>query len=146
VSARLKLAAGLTLSGAYTFTDARNPDGKREFRRPPHAARADLAYAFHGGRGSATVGAIYNGRMDDLAFEMPFFFPTHRVVLGDYCLLNSTVSYKLMPGMEVFGRVENLLDKQYQEVFGFEAAPVTGFAGLKLTFGGPDGIGGSWAK
>jgi vitamin B12 transporter len=40
----------------------------------------------------------------------------------------------------VFGRVENLFDERYQEVFGFEAAPVTAFAGIKLTFGGPDGV------
>ncbi len=146
LSARVKLASNVTLGGAYTYTDARNPNGDREFRRPPHAARADIAYGFAGGRGTATLGAIYNGRMDDIAFEMPFFFPTHRVVLGDYWLVNSTVSYKLVPGVEAFGRVENLLDKQYQEVFGFEAAPITVFAGLKLTFGGPDGIGGSWAK
>jgi hypothetical protein len=42
--------------------------------------------------------------------------------------------------------VENLLDQHYQETFGFEASPITAFAGLKLTFGGKDGIGGSWAK
>jgi outer membrane cobalamin receptor len=40
----------------------------------------------------------------------------------------------------VFARVENVFDQRYQEVFGFEAAPITAFAGLKLTFGGPDGI------
>ena len=49
-------------------------------------------------------------------------------------------------GLRLFGRVENLLDERYQEVFGFEAAPITAFAGIKLTFGGPDGIGGAGVK
>jgi vitamin B12 transporter len=136
VAARFKLARDLTLGGAYTYTDARNTDGERELRRPPHAGKVDLAYDFMGGRGTATIGAIYNGRMDDLAFRMPFFFPTERVPLEAYWLLNATVSYKLSPGVEVFGRVENLLDRHYQEVYGFEAPPIAAYAGLKLTLGG----------
>ena len=72
---------------------------------------------------------------------MPFFFPTQRVALDAYWLVNATVSYKLQPGVEVFGRVENVLDQHYQEVFGFESAPIAAYAGLKLTFGGTDGIG-----
>src|SRR6185295_6846592 len=38
VSARFKLARNLTLGGAYTYTDARDPNGVREIRRPPHSA------------------------------------------------------------------------------------------------------------
>jgi vitamin B12 transporter len=38
--------------------------------------------------------------------------------------------------VEVFGRVENLLDRHYQEVYGFESPPVAAYAGLKLTLGG----------
>ena len=34
----------------------------------------------------------------------------------------------------------------YQEVFGFEAAPIVAFAGFKLTFGGPDGVDGTSTK
>ena len=146
VSARFKLAGNLTLGGAYTYLDARNPDGEREVRRPPHGGRADIAYAFHGGRGTATVAAIYNGRMDDIAFTMPFFSPTLRVALDPYWLVNATVSYKLQPGVEVFARVENALDQHYQEVFGFESPPLAAYAGLKVTFGGTDGIGTAWVK
>jgi outer membrane cobalamin receptor len=40
--------------------------------------------------------------------------------------------------------VENLLDQHYQEVFGYNATPgVAAFAGIKLTFGGPDGYRGN---
>jgi outer membrane receptor protein involved in Fe transport len=146
VSARVKLDRNLTLGGAYTYTDARTPTGEREFRRPLHGGRADLAYAFNGGRGTATFAAIYNGRQDDLAFTMPFFFPTQRVTLDAYWLLNATAAYKLQPGVEVFGRVENALDQHYQEVFGFESPPLAAYAGLKLTFGGTEGFGTAWAK
>jgi vitamin B12 transporter len=145
VASRVRLATNLTVGAAYTYTDARNPDGLRELRRPPHTGRADLAYAFAGGRGTATVGAIYNGTMDDVTFLMPFFL-RDRTQLDPYWLVNATVSYKLIPGFEIFGRVENLLDQHYQEVYGFEAAPLMAFGGVKVTFGGPDGLGGTFAK
>jgi vitamin B12 transporter len=71
-------------------------------------------------------------------------FANLRTTLDDYWLLRATASYKLQPGMEVFGRVENLLDQHYQEVFGYNATPgVAAFAGIKLTFGGPDGYRGN---
>ena len=52
-----------------------------------------------------------------------------------------TARYKLQPGVEVFGRIENVFDADYQEVYGFETAGIAAYAGLKLTFGGEDGIG-----
>jgi len=141
VSGRVKLTSALTLGGAYTYTDATNPDGLREARRPPHAGRADVTYGFAQGRGTASLSAIYNGRAEDLAFPLPSFFPVQRLTLDDYWLVSAAASYKLQPGVEVFGRVENLLDQKYQEVFGFESAPVAAYAGVKLTFGGVDGLG-----
>jgi vitamin B12 transporter len=98
VAARFKFRRNLTLGAAYTYTGARNRDGEREFRRSPHAGKVDLACDFMASRGTATIGAIYNGRMDDLAFTMPFFFPTQRVLLGDYWLLNATATYRLLSG------------------------------------------------
>ena len=49
ISARYKLASNVSLGGAYTYTDARDPNGEREIRRSPHSARADVAYTFNGG-------------------------------------------------------------------------------------------------
>jgi vitamin B12 transporter len=113
-----------------------------EVRRPRHAGRADLTYAFADGRGSVNLAAIYNGRMQDNAgFVAPdFTFTSSRVTLDDYWLVNLAASYKLQKGVELFGRVENALDAQYQEVFGFNTPGITAFAGLRFTFGGPDGL------
>jgi vitamin B12 transporter len=146
IGTRYKLASNLILGGAYTYTNARNPDGLEEVRRPPHSVRADLTYTWAEGRGSLRLAANYNGTMQDVAFVLPNFFPQPRVDLAPYWLVNAAVSYKLQPGVELFGRVENLLDQHYQEVFGFDAAPITAFAGVKFTFGGVDGLGGHWTK
>ena len=146
IAARTRLASNLTWGAAYTFTEARNAVGEREVRRPPHAARTDLTYGFASGRGSANLAVIYNGSTEDIGFVLPFFSPQLRVGLPPYWLVNAAASYKLEPGVEVFARVENLLDQHYQEAFGFDAAPLAAFAGVKLTFGGPDGVGGRWER
>jgi vitamin B12 transporter len=88
------------------------------------------------------LAAIYNGRMQDNVFFVApdFSFSTSRVTLDDYWLVNLAASYKLQKGVELFGRVENALDAQYQEVFGFNTPGTTAFAGVRFTFGGPDGL------
>ena len=147
VAARYLVNRNLTLGAAYTFLLAEESTGLQEVRRPRHAGRADVNYAFGNGRGNVNIAAIYNGTMRDLAF---FPFPpggSARVALDEYWLLNAGASYKLQPGVEVFGRVENLLDQHYQEVFGFNATPgIAAFAGVKLTFGGPDGVAGTGGR
>jgi vitamin B12 transporter len=65
---RSRFTASLTGTLAYTYLLAQDADGDREIRRPPHAGRADLAYEFANGRGTASLGVVYNGAMDDLAF------------------------------------------------------------------------------
>jgi len=145
VAMRYAVTPQVTLGGAYTFLNAREDTGLEEVRRPRHSGRVDLNYAFMQGRGNVNLAAIYNGAMQDLVTDAGFV--DQRTILDSYWLIRIAASYKLQPGVEVFGRVENLLDQHYQEVFGYNATPgIAAFAGIKLTFGGPEGYGGSWAK
>jgi vitamin B12 transporter len=140
---RTKLVPWLYFGASYTFLNATDPDGLEEIRRPRNAARADLTYLFAGGRGTFNVAAIYNGDVKDRNFP-DFPFPSRIVTLDAYWLLSTALTYKLQPGVELFGRVENLLDSHYEEVSGYNTPGIAAFAGVKLTFGGPDGL--SWVK
>ncbi len=144
VSAKLQLMPGLAIGLAYTYTDARDADGAREIRRPPHAGRIDLDYQFSNGRGLFHLAAQYNGRRDDLGFRVdpiiPFVVHPEIVGLDDYWLLSAAVSYKVQPGVELFGRVENLLDTKYQEIYGFNTAGAAAYGGVRITLGGEDGL------
>ena len=140
IAARWRPWTPLTLGAAYTWLDARDDQGLPEIRRARDSGRVDATLAFAGGRGSVTVAAAYNGRTPDIAFGLPSFDEV-RVHLDDYWLATVAARYKLQPGIEVFGRVENLFDAHYQEVYGFETAGLAAYAGMKLTFGGEDGIG-----
>jgi vitamin B12 transporter len=145
IAARYAVTPELTLGGAFTYLDAREDTGLEEVRRPRHSGRMDLNYAFHQGRGNFNLAAIYNGDMKDLVADA--FFTDTRTTLDAYWLIRAAASYKLQPGVELFGRVENLLDQRYQEVFGYNATPgIAAFAGVKLTFGGTEGVGSGWAK
>lgn len=140
LSARWRPYAWLSFGAAYTWLDSRDDKGLPEIRRARDSGRLDATMAFAGGRGTLTLAAAYNGETPDLAFGLPTF-ESVRVKLDDYWLATIAARYKLRPGVEIFGRVENVFDADYQEVYGFETAGIAGFAGLKLTFGGDDGIG-----
>lgn len=131
VSGRFRLVDGVTLGGAYTWLDARDDQDARELRRPEHQARFDVDWLFAGGRARLNLAAIYNGVTPDIAFLDSFPY-SERVALKDYWLLRVAGSYEIAPGLEAFGRVENLLDTDYQEVFGYETAGLAAYAGLRL--------------
>ena len=141
LAARYQLTPALLLGGSYTYTDARDPNGLREVRRPPHSAKLDATYLFADGNGRFNVSGTYNGRMADNAFRLgvdpTFFFQTftqERVTLNNYWLASAAVSYKIQPNVEIFGRVENIFDVKYQEVYGYNAAGLAAYGGVRITF------------
>ena len=137
VEARFKVRDGLLLTGAYTYLEARDPDGLSEIRRPPHSGRIDAVYTFDQGRGTLKLGAAYVGERVDSAFRVTDGFGTtvpERVDLSDYWLGSVAASYKLTKELEVFGRVENAFNAHYQEIYGFQTGGIAAYAGLKLKF------------
>lgn len=131
---RAELSPGLMLGLGYTWLDAVDNAGVREIRRPPHSGRADVSYTFDQKRANVTLAVAYNGRMSDTVFGAPFFFPTSTLDLDQYWLVTLAGSYKLQPGVELFGRIENLLNQKYEEIYGFNTQPIVAFAGVRFTF------------
>ncbi len=147
VAGRYKVSTALSLGLSYTYLDAKESNGQQEVRRAPHGGRLDMNYGFASGRGNFNVAAAYNGRSEDTAFRLgvdPFFgfttFTPERVRLDDYLLLTAAVSYKVQPGVELFGRIENLANQKYQEVYGYETAGATAFAGVRFTYEDPSTV------
>ena len=133
VTAAMEITPDLTVRGAYTWLDATTPLDVREIRRAENSGRIDIDYRFDEGRGKIHGAAVYNGEMEDLAFRQPAFL-VERVTLDDYWLLSLAASYEVQKGVEFFGRVENMLDEDYQEVFGFDTAGASVYGGVKVTF------------
>jgi vitamin B12 transporter len=72
--------------------------------------------------------AIFVNAREELNFGGPNFD------IEDYALVNFAAEYAFNAHFAVFGRVNNLADEQYAEVFGFPALGRTVYGGIKLSF------------
>ncbi len=134
VTAALRLTADTDVSATYTYLDATQPDPvsgqqTREIRRPRHIASVNLNHRFLAQRGNLNVGVNYNGEMEDTDFTQ---FPSQNVTLDSYTLINVAASFAVNDRLTVFGRIENLLDDEYQEPLGFFASGIGLFAGIRF--------------
>ncbi|MFM2423471.1 MAG: hypothetical protein RL291_2001, partial [Pseudomonadota bacterium] len=132
LSARYQVMPSLLVGAAYTYLDARDPDGLKELRRPPHSGRVDVTAKSFDGRLTTSLAAIYNGTRPELVFTPTF--STLRSSLDAAWLLQAAASYKLTDAVEIFGRVENALDVRYQEAYGYQTGGVAAYAGVRIRF------------
>ena len=130
LAVRARLAAQFTFDAAYSWLDAEE-NGIEEVRRPGNIVSAVLTWAAPGDAGSATLIVRHNGASDDLAFTDPSFMPV-RARLDSYTLVNFAAEARLSDRLRVFGRIENLLDESYEQVFSFVSQGRSVTAGLRL--------------
>ena len=135
VTASIELQTGLRLQGAYTWTDATQPDAAniqlQEVRRPRHAGNVNLDYSFLDNRAGLNLNVNFTGeQLDD--FFPPWPLPTQRVSLSGFTLISLTGRYKLTDKVSLYGRVENLLNEDYEEVYGFQTPGVGVFGGFRI--------------
>jgi vitamin B12 transporter len=134
---RGELGARLYLSSAFTYTDAEDPDGTKEIRRPEHTASLDLSYATASGRARVYGGVIYNGRMLDNDFRNFFVsFAAEKSPLPSYTLVNVGGSVYLGDNVEIYARVDNLFDEDYEDVIGYNTAGRGLYAGFRWRIAG----------
>ncbi|MGE0668672.1 MAG: TonB-dependent receptor plug domain-containing protein [Sphingomonadales bacterium] len=123
----------LSIGGSYTYTRSRQPGGAPEVRRPKHMGNVNVNYVFGAGRGNVNLDLSYNGKQLDNEFIDAT--PESVVTLNDYLLVTLAASYQLTDNLEIYGRVENLIDQDYEEVFSYRSPGIGAFAGLKVKLG-----------
>lgn len=121
----------LDIRAGYTYLDSEDPDGEEEIRRPRHSASLGLNYRFLDDRANLNLTVDYQGERDDLDFGTS---PSTRVQLDSYTLIDLAASYQVDPTFRVFGRVQNLLDENYQEVLGYQSLDRTFYLGVEASF------------
>src|SRR5262249_50754035 len=100
-----ELIAGLTLTGDYTYTDAKiasndTENGLQRVRRPRHSGSITANYAFFEGKATLNANLEFAAHQVDLIFPPPFFLPAH-TPLDDHTVLNLAASYEVFPGISV---------------------------------------------
>ena len=101
----------------------------REQRRPKWSG----AISVDGERGRFSYGAsvAYTGRHNDTDFDRYVV-----VNLRAYALANVRIGYRITPQVELFGRVANAFDRQYQDVVGYRPSGRSINGGVRLALGG----------
>lgn len=116
----------------YTYTDAVDLSGEQEtklIRRP--ADKVTLSVSFNPVEKLNLNSSIrYVGEREDDDFST---FPSTRVQLSDYTIVDFTVNYKLLSNLNLFGRVENLFDTDYEEVLYYGTLGRAFYAGLNYS-------------
>ena len=138
LGAQWRINNSFDLGATYTYTDSKEQNALgedvREVRRPRHAAALSLGYRSSSERWSAALAADYGGTRTDVFFP-PFPAPSETVTLDDYWLLDLTVHYKITASTSLFARGTNLLDEEYEQVYGYQTPGRAGHLGVRVNFG-----------
>uniref|UniRef100_A0A7C3UX65 TonB-dependent receptor n=1 Tax=Desulfobacca acetoxidans TaxID=60893 RepID=A0A7C3UX65_9BACT len=149
---RVSPVKGLTLGLVYTNLFTRVTDdggvnslffqsGKPLLRRPRNTFSFVLNYARD--RLNLNLTGLYTGWRDDtrFTFTAPFFFNSARVTNSDNFVLNFTGTYDLVRHwgyantVQLWVRLNNLLDERYQEVYGYSSPRFSMLGGVRVIFG-----------
>ena len=125
----VKPVQGLTIVGNYTYTDAESNSGvtkgKQLTRRPKTMGNLSATYRWPIGVATTIaarrVGRTYNN-------------DTNTQVVKGYTLVDLRASYPISQTLEVFGRIENVFDEDYQTILNYGAPGRGAFLGLRARF------------
>jgi vitamin B12 transporter len=119
----------VALAGSYTFMDATEKDGGEQLaRRPRHQGAVQVTFYPTEGLHVFTE-LVAKGVRNDVG-------PSGPVALDAYALLNLAAGYQVSRSLILKGRIDNLLDTEYEEVYGFGTAGLSGYLGLQVKLGG----------
>jgi vitamin B12 transporter len=125
----------LVFTASYTYLDAEKtssadisqPQGARLPRRPRNEVYISGSYLWWK-RLRTTIEAKFVNAREELNFGGPNFD------IEDYSFVNIAAEYEVNAHLSIFGRIDNLTNEHYAEVFGFPALGRAAYGGVKLRF------------
>ncbi|MEO0365962.1 MAG: TonB-dependent receptor [Pseudomonadota bacterium] len=119
----LALSESLNLSLDYAYIDAEDADGNPLVRLPEHSGDLTLSYDPDGAFSGAVL-VRYNGSETN----------TDTTTLDNWLRVDLTGRYAISDRVEVYGRVENLFDEDYQQILGYGTPGLSGTLGARVRF------------
>ena len=126
-----KVTNALSLSANYTWTRAHNATpgsanlGKRLARRPQQQANAEASYRWPMGVTTAAALRYVGDSFDDAA---------NRTRLKGYAVVDLRASWPVGERIELYGRVENLFDRQYETIRNYGTPGRGAYGGVRARF------------
>ncbi len=126
---------GVELTGAYQFTnwlgvsanyayiDAEDGNGDALVRMPEHSGDVTVSLDPDGPLSGAVL-VRYNGEEPNSSGGM----------LASWTRVDLTGRYDLTDSVELFARIENLFDEQYQQILGYGTPGLSGSVGVRLRY------------
>ncbi len=132
---RAQPIADLVFTASYTYLEAEKtsssdisqPQGARLPRRPRNEIYVSASYLWYK-KLRTTIEAKFVNAREELNFGGPNFD------IEDYSFVNFAVEYEVNPHLSIFGRIDNLTNEHYSEVFGFPALGRAAYGGMKVRF------------
>jgi vitamin B12 transporter len=129
----MELAAGLwpwlNLESSYTRTEARDLDSQTELLRRPRDKFTARLRLQAGSRAVITVDLTRLGPRYDLEY---IGWTTQRLRLEPFTLLGAMASLTVRKEVEIFLRLDNILDQTYELVWGYGTPRFSAYAGLRV--------------
>ncbi len=121
----------LTFRGTYTYQQTLNlVTDTQLLHRPRNKASFDADYQFVE-KAHVHLNVLMVGQKADSAYISGESVP---LTIGSYALLNLAGSYDVHKNVQLFARIDNVLNKQYEEVYGYGTSGVAGYGGVKLAY------------
>ena len=135
LEARVTPLPDFTITGSYTYLEAEKtdeddisqPEGARLPRRPRHEGYISASYLWFGKLRTIAAAKFVSAR-EEISFGAPNFD------IEDYATVNIAAEYEVNRNLSIFGRIENLTDEEYAEVFGYPNLGRTVYGGLRVRF------------
>jgi vitamin B12 transporter len=122
---RIELTRQLGIQLNYTYTRSQNEDDQQLLRRPVHQANVDLIY-------QPSADWSFTGSLHHIGSRKDVNAAGNRVRTGSYAIVNVSAAYKVNDNARLFARIENLTDRNYEPVWGYQGTGVTGIVGIEL--------------
>lgn len=127
VIAAYPLSPLLRVSANYTYNDTERPNGQQRLRRPEHLANAGISYRTSSQK--LALHAFYRSSRNAIDEVWGTIAP-----LEDTGVLDFSASYQLTQQIEVYGRVENALDDEFEEVIDYRSPEQASYIGIRVNF------------
>ncbi|MEM8772410.1 MAG: TonB-dependent receptor [Pseudomonadota bacterium] len=120
----VQILEALRVDVSYAYIDAIDATtGERQIRVPRHSG--DITMSYVEGPISAAAVLRYNGEEESGPFG-----PS----VDEWVRVDLSGAYRFTDTIEVYGRIENLFDADYQQIAGFGTPGVSGYGGIRLSF------------